>query len=355
MLQKNLHAEIRLVQPHFRIKPDTTSPRRLLELRLLHHFTAVASKSLPGADTPCVESAWTIDTPLLALEHESLLYAILAYSALHLSTCSPTRALEYRAAYHYYHSATLVAHNKAISVLSPANADAVCLTCVLVNVLSFYWEQGSVNAVEATEYSPNQFSGVVRQLHMSYGAGEVLRQTWMWIDADPGSVAAVLMKASPQFREAEKGLLVLDETSKRLVIPCSRISSHLSALLDPCYPPAQLGEPEESEPWDTDTEDAYKEALASLSYLYEGIAAGEPACTVVRRVMGFGSTISKHFIMLAEQARPRALVILALFFSRTRSIPQIWWVEGSRLRAENRIREMLDSKWQRVLELMLAQ
>ncbi|MCJ1433825.1 hypothetical protein MMC27_003190 [Xylographa pallens] len=51
--------------------------RRLLELRLLHHYDTKTSLSIPGYDEPTTTELWTTTIPQLAFENDALLFSIM--------------------------------------------------------------------------------------------------------------------------------------------------------------------------------------------------------------------------------------------------------------------------------------
>jgi hypothetical protein len=63
--------------------------RRLLENRLLHHFTTIVLYTFPSATNRAIRDMWTLDGVRLAFEHPFLLSTIFATTALHLARNVP--------------------------------------------------------------------------------------------------------------------------------------------------------------------------------------------------------------------------------------------------------------------------
>lgn len=62
----------------------TVEERRLLELRLINHFSTIVTYTFPGCNEQRFRDLWNIDAVRLALGHPFLLNAMLAISSLHL-------------------------------------------------------------------------------------------------------------------------------------------------------------------------------------------------------------------------------------------------------------------------------
>lgn len=61
----------------------------LRDLKLMHHFTAIAWQILPKGYGR--QELWQIELPRLALEHDLLLHQLLAFSAYYLAYSTPDR------------------------------------------------------------------------------------------------------------------------------------------------------------------------------------------------------------------------------------------------------------------------
>src|ERR1700761_3072254 len=58
--------------------------RRLLELRLLHHFVSVVCHTFPAGDRRVLADMWKIDAVQLGFEHPFLMNSIFALASLHV-------------------------------------------------------------------------------------------------------------------------------------------------------------------------------------------------------------------------------------------------------------------------------
>ncbi len=205
--------------------------RRLLEMKLLHNFTANVAQTMPGGCNAEVHNAWAKDVPTLALDHPALLHALLSFSALHIATTSrSTCPIEIRKSlepHRLYMTLALSQHNNALSRLDRSNADAVCLTCILISALAFrtLQEDFGPNQSPSSRASPqdkgNDYTSILLQrLTVFHGCGETFRSAWSWLRLDQsGSIAAVIAKSAPQYAEAHAGITTIDPVDGRLVWP----------------------------------------------------------------------------------------------------------------------------------------
>src|SRR6201999_2550577 len=141
----------------------------------------------------------------LALEHPPLLYAILSLSAFHMSILEPHNAAKHVTSAQRYLVLTLRQHSAAISILNAANADAVCLTCILISILTFrnlgssFVQETAITAggmyrTPSIEQSP--FSSLPQRLAIGHAAGQTFREAWTWIKDSSQAKTNTIIKAS---------------------------------------------------------------------------------------------------------------------------------------------------------------
>jgi len=139
------------------LNPDE---RRMLEVRLLHHFTTVVSYSFPSSTTSSIRDMWNIEAVRYGFTYEFLLNAIFAISALHivrdisesprffpdfyadsfrvrnhvLSTAKPTLGNVSPAKVHrFYLNLAVRQQRQAVMCLSAENTNAIILSSVLIS------------------------------------------------------------------------------------------------------------------------------------------------------------------------------------------------------------------------------
>jgi hypothetical protein len=91
-------SRVGLDSPYDETDEDTLTPddRRLLEVRLLHHFTTIVSYTFPSSTNKAIRDMWNIDSVRLGFENQFLLNAIFAATALHLVRNIPESERYYR-------------------------------------------------------------------------------------------------------------------------------------------------------------------------------------------------------------------------------------------------------------------
>jgi hypothetical protein len=110
-----------------------SSQNRLVELRLLHHYSTFTYKSLTELETDY--DNFQIFIPKLALSHSYLLDAIFALSALHLDhlndTSIPIPKFWFQTALDYQ-ARTLAGFSCALAKITPENSSAVAACSILI-------------------------------------------------------------------------------------------------------------------------------------------------------------------------------------------------------------------------------
>jgi hypothetical protein len=295
--------------------------RRLLELKLMHHWTLNTCLTFPLSGDPSVRDINTTILPNLALQNDALLYCIFFLAALHLikTEAYSTEAAE---AYQNYLDLTIRAHRIDVMSLSSSNADIVCLTANLLRLGSF----AILPDRTLTPYSPPS-----QWMRMNQGSGAVHRATWPWIGENPASIAnrAVVQK-SPNLTDFD----TLFQLSNR--------QSLLHLLTNP---PGVT-----PEPWSAEIQEAYEHTLSFIGAIQVALDTGiEGPSEILRRCIGFPSLIPKAFFDLVEERRPRAFVILAHYFGHLASFKDIWWIGDAGAREVRAILGLLGPEWKEMM------
>lgn len=119
----------------FQVPKETHyTPKNLLDLRLMHHYSVFTAKTFSGTFNEDVVKALQVDLPSLAFEHDFLLDAVLFAAMVHLG-CSgtPVKSLPLFA----YRDRALRALRGAIGNIPTANIHAVRGASVLLAAVSF--------------------------------------------------------------------------------------------------------------------------------------------------------------------------------------------------------------------------
>ncbi|KAK5636959.1 hypothetical protein RRF57_012671 [Xylaria bambusicola] len=242
----------------------TTTRQEYWKLRVFHNFAVATSDTLPGSHIPAVKDCWSLQVPILALDHGPLLNGILAISALHLISSGHSDAglRSYRA---MSLNAALETHREALSLVGEQEtADAACFTSILLLVDSF----------ASLRHRP---------------LGNTYQPPMQWLRLTHG----------------DRYLSGRNSTGR------------FSHLLQPL--------PDET-PFSRETLDAYRQAVSLLDSIEAAAESGEPSRALSRGLMSFACLVPAQFLQLVEANEPRALVILGHLFALCAYARDLWWV-----------------------------
>ncbi|KAF6817511.1 C6 zinc finger protein [Colletotrichum sojae] len=286
--------------PHTAAISTTGSPNnRLLELRLMHQFTSMTSRTLV-VNTPATHDIWQNTVPRLAFGGANYLAdALLAVAALHLRSFNPDdKALV--SASHSYMASALAAYCSCLqNGITEANAEPLFLTAALIAFSST--AQRIFIRDEADPNDPTSaYSLPISWFHAFQGVKTVVATSWPWIRNS--GVVIPIIDSQPVLQ------LDLDATS-----PTSFFGNLLDNLEDELQ--------NEDAIMAMSTRQSYQHAVAVLNWAHKLPHRGA--------ALAFPATVSKRFIELLEERRPRALVILACFFALLKGYESaVWWLEG---------------------------
>ncbi|OAL32165.1 hypothetical protein AYO22_00615 [Fonsecaea multimorphosa] len=295
--------------------PESRS-RRLLELRLLNHYSEHLIKPFPDLANSNLVTAWSAEVPRLSLKHDNLLYMMFSCAASHLLRAQPDDG-ELNAAADVYLGLALREQHQAVSKLSGENADAVCFAAMLLLITSVarLWRR------PLEPYSPP-----MEWLRLGTGAGTVLRAAKDIFKQDTSSKMMLLINAPPVF---DVKVLFAKENLK----PFSRV--------------LELEKIQHAGPgWDAERFEVLEKSLCYIGYLYLSVDEDEPVYIVARKIVSFAIFVPRPFVELVEEKHPCALVILAHYFALMARFPSVWWIGKTPRREVHAIHDALPSEWQ---------
>ncbi|EGS18095.1 putative transcription factor [Thermochaetoides thermophila DSM 1495] len=291
---------------------QTTPPgQRLLELRLMHHYTAMTCKTFTFT-APVTEDIWKITVPNLAFSgSQHLADAILAVAALHLRSMRPDDKEMVRAS-HAYMAASLSEYSAALTKgIDHTNAEALFLTAALIAFQStatrvFSKDEPQVGSEESDKRGPSGcYTIPFSWFHSFQGVKAITAASWQYLRVSPVVTQVINSQAALQldFRTGPETFFghLLEGMEEELAAMASEYSSaNTDSTNDqqPQHPPRKRRPPPPN----------------SLPQL------GAP--------LAFPATVSRRYIELLEERRPRALAILACFFALLKSLDSVWWLQG---------------------------
>lgn len=261
------------------------------------------TNSLLNMDSPTSENTstewltlWHTVVPQLSLEHDNVLYASFALSATHILRSNRDDQAVYSARQNYLVLA-LREQRKEVADIRPSNADAVCLTSVLILRNSFAMLQ---------ERNLEVYTTPIEWLKMGRGAGAV-----MW-----KANAAV----SPDIPSSFKIFL----ESFQLVFSENQLQRELTAPFSTIFSTILSQEPS------MESRDVYRRTLAYINAIQTAVDNHEPAFIIGRRLQAFPMVIPTRFIDFVEAQESFALVVLAYYFGVAAQLDhEFWWLRGT--------------------------
>lgn len=281
----------------------TTSKRpvdRLLELRLWHYFSTSTYKTLLTND-PAANIVWCNEVPAIAFAGKPYLAdALLAVTALHLRSQYPDdRALVH--ACHAYSASALSAYLSTLNGgINADNAEALFLTS---SMIAFHACASRIFIKDDGDATPTPRTGRRRYeiptawFHAFQGVKTVVATSWQWIRHS--QTAKAIIDSQPSFQ--------LDMNPLGMVSFFGHLLENLEQ--ETAHEPPQQA---------FFTNQGYFHAVSVLNWAHRTPYPPSP--------LAFPATVSKRFIELIEERRPRALAILACFFALLKRMEGVWWL-----------------------------
>ncbi|KAL1870302.1 hypothetical protein VTK73DRAFT_2677 [Phialemonium thermophilum] len=327
---------------------------RMLELRLMHQYTAATCKTL-GLNAPAAtEDVWRVTVPSLAFSgprSRHLADAVLAVAALHLRSLCPEDPVLVRAS-HSYMATCISEYSAALQEgIDASNAEALFLTSALIAFQSTATRTFIKDEPFAGPSSSNLVGSkagndglVDASISSSVGGGSVGAYAipFSWFHSFQG-VKAITAASWPYLRQSSVVTQIINsQVPLQLDFESSRngFFGHLLDGLEEELEALDVPDDEDDMPESgtrgetesTTTKEARRAALvASTRQAYQhAVAALNWAHKLPHRgaALSFPATVSRRFVALLEERRPRALAVLACFFALLKSVDGVWWLQG---------------------------
>lgn len=298
--------------------------RRLLELRLWHNYvTVLATPFHAAAPKTTLIEIWNNHLPHIAMRHDNLLYTIYAFSATNLLRESPDD-MELLTAQRVYLSLALREQRKAVIQFytQAEEADSLCFTSIMMTMNAF----GSLQ-----ERTRNPYKPPTDMLRLGIGACAVYEEALKGARRFPSSKIVTFVENQPFY----------------VSIPRMFDEEHRGPFLGILGPKNAQGVYEDSELWNSEAREAYECTLSYIGTMYTAVLDGESLHQMCTRIAAFALYVPKKFVDMVEELRPRALVILAHFFSIATKGSAHWWVGQTPMREVQGLRRIVPQEWQR--------
>ncbi|KAH8660753.1 hypothetical protein BGZ60DRAFT_112692 [Tricladium varicosporioides] len=287
--------------------------RRLLELKLMHHFiTSTVQKNFLSVHDEHVLDMWYSLAPALAIDHPVLLNIILSIAALHIFKVNPEE-LRMADIHRIYFNAAVSEHRNVIQDINPQNIEAVCLSTILIGLPAFMFLQNT----EIGSYSPP-----LQLFHLMEGT-IIVFQTALPMLSDRSKVRSV-MNAKPNIVDFR------DSPMEDYLKPFSKLTQWRAS----------------AEEIDAESQQAYNFMLGYIGAIHVKIEEGWDERQLRRVYYSLITLTPPKFVEQLHQRNPRALVILAYYFSLAKAMDDVWWMRGIAERETLGIQSILPEHWQ---------
>ncbi|KAL7813307.1 N-terminal fungal transcription regulatory domain-containing protein [Trichoderma gracile] len=294
-----------------------TEARRKLELELFYHY---ATETAPTLGTE--KSAQDFIGPALcraALQSDAVLYGLCMLSALHKAYKSSFRELQHMQHHSTYLNLTLQSHHKHVARLDIDNVDYSCMVSSTLRVYAYVQLQRR----ELEPYTPP-----IEWLRMSNTSTIVFRKALALIEKNPDSLSGRLTLEISHHLDEKRRL----EHSDELLHLLRRQEPH-----------------ELEEEWDDDVYHVYRRTLSCFAWVWKHRFDSPPPPGMARRIHLFPMIVDAQFVDYVAQRRPRALVVLAHYFTLLALHRGFWYVGDAGFREVRAIAAEVPSEWQGML------
>lgn len=193
-----------------------------------------------------------------------------------------------------YFDRALQGQRNVVSEVSDHNADGICIAAMLIAQVAL------VHSLYATE--PGRYSIPSEWFKLQAAFSTCLLAARPLLKMD--SATSILIHSSPPIDNRD-----LDHKSP--VIFSDLVHWQSSDAPEVMTQPVR---------------DTYRRLVVYIESIYRHIAEGEPSEVLGRRILAFASIESSTFLVLLDEHRPRALVILAHLLAISKRLDTSWWI-----------------------------
>jgi hypothetical protein len=304
------------------ILPSLSYPLEAQHSELIHHYTTVASANISSAHTPQSKSLWTIAIHQLAFTSPIVFHALLAISSLHLSFLLPYDQYLAQSSLKH-HTRTLSLQRKALTHVTPTNAEPLLAASVLLGTHSWLSSHNKYSAEGGDEYEvPIRTYRVIRAVKtLSSQIAPLLpfHSPEDWYNNTSSTIIQVLPSPNPEnhiipwlnpandsvdwYQDLESPTCLYPQRPFRqaFLLEAQQDLSHLfTAFSEESAPPQETF--------------TYGLAVVELSTLYNVITSPFSSFSITdvhRRLLNFPLRLLKEFLDALEKERPISMALLA--------------------------------------------
>lgn len=254
-----------------------------------------------------------ITVPQLSFNNDFLLHTVLGISSSHMRALLPDDE-DSRMQARFHRGQAFKNFREALTKIDPFKGDtweAALVTAILLTILCARDDDLDAETIIAVK----------------------------WLNLYRGLITIITMRDFDDVRGSRVGSIFRREINQLVVEPM--VPLKLARMLD------------EIDPSEPDFEDLprYRKALDMLGILYASLYQDGLGPAIQTRVIAWPSFISLDFTDLANEKRPRALILLAHYMCFVRLQEDCWWMEGIAERDLTQILKMVPPRLYRFLEI----
>lgn len=240
-------------------------------------------------------------------------------SALHKAYKSNFMDTQHMQDYSTYLNLTLQSHHQHVLHLDTDNVDFSCLASTTLRVYGY---------VRLQRRSLVPYTPPIEWLRMSNTSNIVFRRALSLIEQNPDSLSGKLMLEISQHLDEKQRM----EDTNELLYLLRRQEPH-----------------ELEEEWDDEVYYVYKRTLSCLGCIWKHRFDHSPPPGLSRRLILFPMIVDAQFVDYVAQKRPRALIIMAHYFTLLALHRSLWYIGDTGLREARAIAAELPPEWQGML------
>lgn len=296
-----------------RFEDDTIT--RMLDLRLLHHYTTTVCDTFPFKDDQSISKFWSISIPKLSFEHEHLLDAILSATAFHLSDQLPNDIHLEDAGYRYY-SRAVTKHRKAIHAIDHSTADSLCAASIFIMLTTF--KISRQKAPHKPYSAPSQWFRIIS------GMGHLIRHVQPYLMSDG---ILLLMQKIHTPHEQDRTIYELPQLPD------------LNNLL-------LCGDAAFDANIDEDLKLSRQNFASIVGCIFSSVISGASKHSIRYQLLGFAATTDEHFLRLLELRDTLTTIILSHYFALLDWTGSNWWLQSELEKELSRLYASIPQQYQ---------
>lgn len=288
----------------------TTPHLDLVNMELLHHWSTVTYATMSPESNQ--QETWQTTAVKIGLSHPFLLNEILAIAAMHLAICRPERRDFYHMQATELQSVALNGFNSVQKQVDKSNCVAILLFSSLlgVHLLANRADTRGLNSSEYLDHIQSYIS-LTRSVHSL-----VIAEWWSYLHESEIQPLTRLSAQDPQ-------------------PPYNNIPSECRELCD-LIDESQLQPPAIK---------AYNTAIDRLFWLFDIADIPSTLHTTIRWIIAWPVQLPEEYVVLLNQRRPEALIILAYYGVFLHSYRNAWAIGDSGAALVKAISAQLGSYW----------